>query len=139
MTIDFTQQKLIQHLEESLLNTTRARLENWGRWWFRDNTLEIRKASGAITRSMSGVLLAYAPHPTKSGYYTQPNTPIDDTDALDLHLQIIHLTPAQQRELSRHYAEQHGGKPSTPAQRQTRRRAITALINITLHHAQSDT
>jgi hypothetical protein len=117
---------LERHLIASILASIRTRLHNWGRWWFRDNQLTINRDTGMITQSPAGKLLDHAPVRTNTGYWQSHGTPINTEDALSLHLQIItQLSPAERREITRHYAEHATG--STPAQRQTRRRAIQKL------------
>ena len=118
--------EIADKLEKHMMRQMRSELKNWGRWWFRENTLVINRESGKITRSMSGVIMQYAPRPDKSGYYSDQPAPIDEEAALNLHMKITKLTPAQQREITRFYSE--AGESGTSAQGQCRRRATLALI-----------
>ncbi|MEB4591364.1 hypothetical protein VSS37_10270 [Candidatus Thiothrix sp. Deng01] len=116
--------KIAKALERHLQDTTRHRLANWGRWWHRDNQLQIDRSTGQIRTSPSGTLMANAPVRANTGYWHDAPAPIDEADALALHQQIITLPPIQRRALAAHYAERAA---STTAQRQARHRAIHTL------------
>ncbi|UJS26293.1 hypothetical protein [Thiothrix winogradskyi] len=119
---------LAHALERQLMENTRQRLTNWGRWWYANNQLIINRDTGKITQSPSGKLLDFAPIRTNTGYWQHHAAPINTDDALSLHHQITRLTPAEMREITRHYAEHAQG--NTDAQRQTRRRAIRKLTGL---------
>jgi hypothetical protein len=120
---------IASHIEQHMQSAIEPRLWNWGRWWFKYNTVEIGRATGQITRSPSASLMQFAPKPAKGGGYTEHDDPVDEDDAEAMHGEIMErCTYRQQEALKAYYA--YRSHSITNTEKKARKRARQALAGI---------
>lgn len=125
MTLPMTEKQLADRLEKHLIREMKARLINWGRWWFQGNNLEIKRDSGMRNTSSMYHLMQRGRVLQRSGYSDPHRVPVNDVDALELHQRIVALNPNEIGELRRFYAD--GGASGTAAQGGLRFRVVRKL------------
>lgn len=121
-------QDIADRLEKHLIRETKARLTNWGRWWYLGNNLEIRRLSGRRNTSSLYSVMQHGKVASRSGYSSPHTMPVNDQDALALHTRILTLSSDEISELRRFYSDQSGS--GTASQGGLRFRAVRKLAGV---------
>jgi|GEM_PF-4968166 len=121
-------QDIADKLEKHIIREMKARLINWGRWWFQGNNLEIKRLSGRRNTSSMYHLMQRGSVSSRSGYSSPHTMPVNDQDALELHTRILTLSSDEISELRRFYSDQSGS--GTSSQGGLRFRAVRKLAGI---------
>lgn len=115
-------------LERHIIAVTKARLKNWGAWWYKSNQLEIKWSTGIKNKSPIARLIERG-RVQRSGYSSPHAFPIDEGDAMVMHMIITGtLNDAEITEIRRFYADLGGS--GTSAQGTCRFRAVRKLAGL---------
>lgn len=116
---------IASQLEKLILREMKARLINWGRWWYQESDREINRLTGYRYCSTLALIMHYAPVIQRSGYASPYAAPLNTADAVIVQQAIERLSVAHRGELVRYYVAQE--LSGTPQQQARRRRAMLKL------------